>query len=85
MFLKSMEMGRKTIRDKCEAIKLIPTPANIKQLQAFLGVINYYRKFIPNLARRASCLYSLMNNNACWKWTDEEETVVRTIEECSDE
>ena len=33
---------------KIEAITKVPVPQNIKQLKSFLGLENYYRKFIPN-------------------------------------
>ena len=36
--------------DKIDAIVNAPKPQNIQELRSFLGLINYYRKFIPNLA-----------------------------------
>lgn len=36
--------------DRIEAILQVPHPRNIKELQAFLGKINFLRRFIPNLA-----------------------------------
>lgn len=35
---------------KLEAVLNAATPRNFAQLQSFLGMINYYAKFIPNLA-----------------------------------
>ena len=34
--------------DKVDAIQRFPTPKNKKQLQSFLGICNYYRKFQQN-------------------------------------
>ncbi len=34
-----------------DAILLYPRPSTVKQLQAFLGVINFYRRFVPAAAR----------------------------------
>ena len=36
--------------ERIQAIFQIPYPRNIKELQAFLGKINFLRRFIPNLA-----------------------------------
>lgn len=45
---------------KVHAIENAKPPTNIKELQQFLGIINYYRKFIPNLSQKASPLYELL-------------------------
>ena len=54
---------------KVEAIQQAPTPLNVTELSSFLGMINYYGKFIPNL----SCINYPLNNllwaGQKWKWT----------------
>ena len=35
---------------KVEAIKQAPVPKDFTQLKSFLGLVNYYSKFSPNLA-----------------------------------
>lgn len=35
---------------KVNGLKLIPIPVNKKDVQSFLGVINFYRTFVPNFA-----------------------------------
>jgi hypothetical protein len=32
-----------------EALRRLPVPADIKQLQLFLGLVNFYRRFCPVL------------------------------------
>ena len=39
--------------------------------QSFLGAVNYYSKFIPNMADIAKHLYKLIEKNAIWKWKNE--------------
>lgn len=36
--------------DKIQAIKDFPQPTSIKQIQQFVGMVNYYHRFIPKLA-----------------------------------
>jgi hypothetical protein len=44
---------------KMEAIRKLGTPKSTKQLMTALGLINYYRAFLPNLAKVARPLYQL--------------------------
>jgi len=39
------------LQDKVEGVLQHPKPTNVKQLMAFLGMINFYRRFIPAAAR----------------------------------
>ena len=44
------EHGIQPLPSKVEAIVNAPAPENVQQLRSFLGLVNYYGKFIPNLA-----------------------------------
>ena len=52
--------GLKPDPDKVAAIKRIPVPKTIKNLQSFLGLANYYRKFVANYSDHARPLTSLV-------------------------
>lgn len=54
--------------DKIRAIHEAPTPSNPSELRAFLGLINYYHKFLSNILFP---LYSLLQKDSPWKWSDE--------------
>ena len=56
---------------KVEAIVAYPTPTNRKQLQSFLGLAGYYRKFIPHYAHISSVLSDLLKKGAQFVWTAE--------------
>ena len=56
---------------KVEAIKNAPEPSNVSELKSFLGLLNYYGKFLPNLSVVLSSLYSLLQKKSKWNWTDE--------------
>eukprot|EP00253_Pinus_taeda_P019803 PITA_19803 len=52
-----------------QAILQIPYPRNIKELQAFLGKINFLRRFIPNLAELIRLLSNMLKKDAKVKWS----------------
>lgn len=45
------------------AIKFFPKPNSVPQLQSFLGLSNYFRKFIRNYAQKAKPLYNLFKKS----------------------
>eukprot|EP00253_Pinus_taeda_P010277 PITA_10277 len=49
----------------------MPHPRNIKELQAFLGKINFLRRFIPNLVELSRLLNNMLKKNSKVKWTVE--------------
>ena len=60
--------GLRTADSKVEAVIRAPAPRNISELRSFLGLINYYGKFLPSLATVLSPLYSLLQKAVCWNW-----------------
>ena len=58
--------------DKVKAITSAPAPVNIKQVQAFLGMCNYYSRFIPNFATVLAPLYALLKKNVPFHWGSEQ-------------
>jgi len=50
-----------------------PAPRSIKEVQKFLGLANYYRRFIKDFARIAAPLYMLVRKEQKWKWEEEQE------------
>ena len=63
---------------KVEAVKAAPAPTDLTQLKSFLGLINYYCKFLPNLFTTLSPLYSLLRKNTRWKWGPEQQKAFDT-------
>ncbi|MCA6379581.1 MAG: retroviral-like aspartic protease family protein, partial [Cytophagales bacterium] len=57
--------------DKVEAIKKFKAPTNQTELKSFLGLCNYYRKFIGDYALVAKCLTDLTGKSKTWQWTDQ--------------
>ena len=63
----------------------MPQPTNVKQLQSFLGVVNYYSKFIPNMVDIAKQLYKLIEKNAIWEWKNECDNSFWVLKQCLSE
>ena len=53
---------------KIRAVMKAPPPTNLTGLRAFLGLVNYYRKFIPNISSELCPLYSLLQKKSKWSW-----------------
>ena len=55
-------------QEKVKAIQEAPEPKNLAELRSFLGMINYYSRFIPNLSHQLASLYKLLKRTICWHW-----------------
>jgi len=60
-------------KEKVEGVLNWPAPRNIKEVQKFLGLANYYRRFIKDFAKIAAPLYVLVRKEQKWKWEKEQE------------
>ena len=67
------EQGIHPTEEKVRAIEEAPAPTNVTQLHSFLGLINYYHKFLPSLAATLTPLYKLLNKCQRWAWTDQQQ------------
>ena len=56
---------------KVEAINNWAPPANIKELEQFLGTVNYYSKFIKEYSSTAAPLFQLKKKKTIWEFTEE--------------
>eukprot|EP00253_Pinus_taeda_P027250 PITA_27250 len=65
--------------ERIQAILQIPYPRNIKELQAFLGKINFLRRFIQNLAELIRLLRNMLKKDAKVKWSLETKQAFESI------
>ena len=49
------------LQSRVQAISDFPRPCSSKALQEFLGMLNFYRRFVPHAAKMLSPLYELVN------------------------
>ncbi|XP_044760766.1 uncharacterized protein LOC123318216 [Coccinella septempunctata] len=73
--------GLHTCQEKIEAINKAPVPKDISQLKSFLGLVNYYGKFVPNLSSILHPLYNLLRDRVQWRWSANCERAFRKIKE----
>ena len=61
--------GLHTTNDKVEDILKAPPPSDEGQLLSFLGLVNYYAQFLPNLSTFLAPLNQLRSKNSKFVWT----------------
>ena len=61
--------GLKPNPAKIRAVQEFPVPTNATGVKAFLGLCNYYRRFIKGFAQIASPLNKLTSKNVKFEWT----------------
>ena len=63
------EKGIKPPLEKLESVKNMPAPMTPKEIKQFLGLIGYYRKFIPRFADIARPMTNLTKQDVPFEWT----------------
>ena len=65
--------------DKVAAVLAMPAPTKVVELQPFLGMVGYYRRFIAGFAKIAQPLVQLLNKGTQWEWTEQCQKAVDTF------
>ncbi|UYV83583.1 hypothetical protein LAZ67_23001537 [Cordylochernes scorpioides] len=58
--------------EKVEAIKKFPVPKSVCDIQSYLGLCSYYRRFIKNFSKIAAPLQILLKKDQKFIWTQEQ-------------
>ena len=74
-------MGIRLLPSKTQAINTMHPTKTAKQVHTFLGLVEYYRKFIKNFAKIAKPLTLLTHHKAKFKWTSAHHTAFMTLKE----
>ena len=64
--------GLHPLKEKVSAITEAPATKNVAELKAYLGLLTYYSKFLPNRSTALGPLYQLLKKNVAWSWTKKE-------------
>ena len=59
--------------EKVRAVSEAPIPSNVTQLKSFLGLLNFYSRFLPNHSTKLAPLHKLLQKNTPWKWESEQQ------------
>ena len=65
------QTGIQVVPTKIDAIVNAAEPTNVQELRSFLGLLNYYGKFIRNLSSILHPLNRLLQVQQKWDWTEE--------------
>ena len=67
------------LKDKCDAIRNLASPKNLRQTRAFCRMVNFLSSFLPNLHRLLILIYNLQKKAKKFKWTEEAEKYIYMI------
>ena len=65
--------------EKVKGVLDWPTPKCVKDVQKFLGLANYYHRFIEGFASIARSLHDIVKKNQKWDWTKKQEEAFREL------
>ena len=73
--------GLHKMQSKIDAVMNAPKIENVEQLRSFLGLVQYYSKFLPNLSTILKPLHELLVKGKKWKWTQQCEDAVNKVKQ----
>ena len=73
--------GIQPLPEKLESIRKMSVPTTPKEVKQFLGLVGYYRKFIPRFADISRLLTKLTRKNVSFNWTNECEKCFHLLKE----
>ena len=62
-------------KEKVDRVLSWPEPRNMKDIRKFLGLANYYRRFIKDFAQVVRPINVLMRKDMKWRWKEEEQAI----------
>ena len=68
---------------KTEAVSTFPRPKTQNDVRSFLGLCNYYRRFVQKISKIATPLNQLLQKDKPFHWDDKCQTAFEKFEICS--
>lgn len=71
---------------KVDAVQQMPRPHDVASLKSFIGSVQFYSKFIPDLATITEPLHYLTKRDTAWTWGAEQEAAFQKLKDqlCTD-
>jgi hypothetical protein len=66
---------------KVEAIQGWPTPTTVSQIQSFLGLVGFYRRFIRDFSSIVAPLHELTKKGVSFAWGPTQEEAFNTLKD----
>lgn len=63
------ESGVRPSPDLIESIQAIPQLKDKQAVRRMLGIVNYFRKYVPSLSDKTSLLRGLLKESVVFEWT----------------
>ena len=63
--------------DKVKAIQDAPRPSNLTEVKSFVGLVNYYCTFVPQLSTVLEPMYRLQRKAMPWHWGTKQESAFK--------
>ena len=57
----------------------MPAPSDASELRSFLGAVQFYGKFLPDLSTISEPLHRLTRKNVAWSWNDAEQSAFQQL------
>ncbi len=71
--------GIETNPEKVRAVQEFPQPGNLRESRSFIGLVSYYRRFVPNFSKIAAPITNLTKKGVPFAWEDLQEQAFENL------
>jgi len=75
------EDGVRMEKEKVQGVVEWPVPKSVKDVQKFLGLANYYRRFVKDFAKIAKPLHEMTRKERKWSWGERQQKAFEELKE----
>jgi len=75
------EDGVRMEKEKVQRVVEWPVPKSVKDIQKFLGLANYYRRFVKDFAKIAKPLHKMTRKETKWNWGERQQKAFEELKE----